>query len=113
MLKWSNPFVRNLFFFLLLIALCIAYNYIEILRFRPKSLHQFRQTDCLALADNYYNGNWNLFEPAINLLCSDNNTTGKSAGEFPLVYYIVAILWKLFGKHEYIFRLVTIAFAFS
>jgi 4-amino-4-deoxy-L-arabinose transferase-like glycosyltransferase len=78
-----------------------------------KSFHVFRQTDCLSITDNYYNGNWNFFQPSLNVLFSDKNTTGKSAGEFPLLYYFVALLWKVFGKHEYIFRLVTIAFAFS
>jgi hypothetical protein len=73
---------------------------------RPSSVHQWRQAACLSLADNYYEGNWNLFEPSMHIQFSDNGTSGKSAGEFPLLYYIVAILWKIFGKHEFIFRLL-------
>jgi hypothetical protein len=103
---------RNRFFFVILILLCLAYSYIDILGFRPKSIHQFRQADCLSLTDNYYNGNWKLFQPELNIQFSDNLTSGKTAGEFPLLYYFVAILWKIFGKHEFLFRLITIAFSF-
>jgi hypothetical protein len=108
-----RPLFRNLLFVAVMLLLCWVYDYGDILMKRPGSIHQFRQADCLSLADNYYNGNWNLFKPSLNILFSDGNTTGQSAGEFPLLYYFVAILWKLFGKHEFIFRLVTIAVTFA
>ncbi len=113
MFKTHGKLIRNLFFFTVLIFLCWIYSYSEILHLRPRSIHQFRQSDCLSLTDNYYNGNWNLFEPSLNLQFSDHLTSGKSAGEFPLLYYFVAMLWKIFGKHEIIFRLVTIGIAFA
>ena len=113
MFKFSNSAFRYVFLVLLLLLLSWAYSYVQILPLRPGSVHQWRQADCLSLADNYYQGNWNLFQPSLNILFSDNESSGKSAGEFPLLYYFVAILWKLFGKHEYIFRLVTIAISFA
>ena len=30
---------------------------------------------------------------------------GKTASEFPIVYYLISLIWKVFGKHEWIFRL--------
>jgi hypothetical protein len=113
MFRFSNPAFRYLLLFVVLLLLSWMYSYVEILPLRPGSVHQWRQADCLSLADNYYQGNWNLFQPALNILFSDNETSGKSAGEFPLLYYIVAILWRLFGRHEFIFRLVTIAISFT
>jgi hypothetical protein len=95
-----------------LLMLSWVYSYIDILPLRPTSVHQWRQADGLSIADNYYEGNWNFFQPSLHLLFSDGETSGKSAGEFPLIYYLVAILWKIFGKHEIIFRLVTIVFSF-
>jgi hypothetical protein len=109
----QSAFTRNLLFFFILAALAWSYRYWEILFLRPSSVHQWRQTDCLSLADNYYEGEWNLFKPTLHLLFSDGETTGKSAGEFPILYYVVGILWKIFGKHEFIFRLLTIAISFA
>ncbi|MFI5150760.1 MAG: ArnT family glycosyltransferase [Bacteroidia bacterium] len=108
----SKTVLRQVLLLGLLLLIAWLYSYIDILPLRPGSVHQWRQTDCLSLADNYYQGNWNLFKPSLHILFSDDETTGKSAGEFPLLYYFVALLWKLFGKHEYIFRLVNIAIAF-
>jgi hypothetical protein len=104
---------RNILFFLVLLGLAWAYSYPAILPMRPVSVHQWRQTDCLSLADNYYEGNWNLFSPSLHLLFSDQESSGKSAGEFPILYYIVALLWKVFGKHEFIFRLLTVSISFA
>mgnify|MGYP005849226601 CR=1 FL=1 len=36
----------------------------------------------------------------------------KTAGEFPGLYFFIALLWKLFGYHEYIFRVVNTLIAF-
>ena len=110
---FQNKRFRYLFLFAVLLFLSWIYSYLQILPLRPGSVHQWRQADCLSLADNYYQGNWNLFKPSLNILFSDNETSGKSAGEFPLLYYVVAILWKVFGRHEFIFRLVNIAISFG
>jgi len=113
MLNKRSELFRSLFVLFIFLALCWAFQYGDILGLRPRIFHVFRQADCLSLTDNYYHGNWNFFQPSLHILFSDNQTTGKSAGEFPLLYYFVAILWKIFGKHEYIFRLVTIGFSLA
>ena len=82
-----------------IIALFFIYGFHEILFLRPQSIHQWRQTDCLQIAHNYLTDSWNFFSPSIHNLFSDNETTGKTIGEFPLLYYIVAMLWKIFGVH--------------
>lgn len=95
-----------------LIVLFFVYGFHEILFLRPQSMHQWRQTDCLQIAHNYLTDSWNFFSPSIHNLFSDNETTGKTIGEFPLLYYFVAILWKIFGEHEFIFRIITLAYFF-
>ena len=91
-----------------LIVLFFVYGFHEILFLRPQSMHQWRQTDCLQIAHNYLTDSWNFFSPSIHNLFSDNETTGKTIGEFPLLYYLVAFLWKVFGEHEFIYRLVSL-----
>ncbi|NTW32364.1 MAG: glycosyltransferase family 39 protein [Bacteroidetes bacterium] len=52
------------------------------------------------------------FSPEIYNLISDNKTSGKTAGEFPILYYFIAILWKIFGVHVWIYRFVGLLFVF-
>src|ERR1019366_7525126 len=38
---------------------------------------------------------------------------GKTVSEFPIIYYTIAKLWKVFGYHEWIFRLMNTLILFS
>ena len=101
--------VRFSLWYMLIIIICMSlyYNYQEILFLRPQSIHQWRQCYGLSFALNYYQDNNPLLQPALHFLGSD--VTGKTAGEFPILYYLIAKLWKVFGYHEYIFRLVNLS----
>jgi len=94
--------------YMLIIIICLSfyYNYQEILILRPQSIHQWKQCDGLSFTLNYYQDNNPLLEPAMHFLGGDG--TGKAAEEFPIIFYLVAKLWKVFGYHEYIFRLVNL-----
>ncbi|HEC42184.1 MAG TPA: hypothetical protein ENI20_05075 [Bacteroides sp.] len=47
------------------------------------------------------------FHPQIHLLISDDGTSGYCAtSEIPLFYYTVALLYKFFGAHEFLIRLI-------
>jgi 4-amino-4-deoxy-L-arabinose transferase-like glycosyltransferase len=48
----------------------------------------------------------NFFKPELHLLISDNLDSGYAACEAPLLYYFIAVLYKIFGPHEYIYRIV-------
>ncbi len=91
---------------IIIVSMSLYYNYQEILFYRPQSVHQWRQCDGLSFALNYYQDNNPLLQPSTHFLGSD--LTGKAAAEFPLLYYFTAKLWKIFGYHEYIFRLVNL-----
>jgi len=104
---------RNILFaaiYILLIAgMSIFYDYREVLLKRPQSVHNWRQCDGASLALNYYQEGMHFFRPQTHMLNSDNNTTGYSApSEIPILYYFVALLYKIFGYHEYIFRAVNL-----
>lgn len=88
------------------------FQYEDILKERPRSIHQWRQTDCLSLTQNYYQGDRGFLQPAIHNQISDDMSSGKSAGEFPGLYYAVASLWKVFGKSEFLYRLLNVLISF-
>jgi hypothetical protein len=96
--------------FLLLIAICWGYNYPEILLKRPQSVHAWRQCDGASLALNYYQNGMHFFKPQVHALYNDGWTSGYSSpSEMPILYYGIAGLYKIFGYHEYIFRLTVLS----
>ncbi len=84
--------------------LCAAYEYGRVLHLPPQPHHLWRQTNCLAIAYNYYAWEWNLFRSAVMSMISDHGMSGRSAGEFPLIYYVIGLLWKVTGPQEVVFR---------
>jgi hypothetical protein len=89
---------------LLLLVLHGVYGTYDVLLLRPQAHHLWRQTDCLSLAWNYYDTTWNLFEPAVHNQFAKDNLSGRSAGEFPLLYWLVGLLWRITGPSEFLYR---------
>ncbi len=100
-----------LIFIFLFVLLFFLYGFNEIIFMRPQSVHQWRQCDCLAFTQTYYQDHNNFFEPQILYLGDDG--TGKTSSDFPLIYYSVAQLWKIFGKHEFIYRALVLILSFT
>ena len=98
------------YFFIFLFAVSVLYGYPEILFRNPSAHHLWRQSDCLSITLNYCKDNRNFFTPAIHWAPSND---GKTISEFPIIYYTVAQLWKVFGQHEFIFRLINILIVLS
>lgn len=92
-------------FFVILLLLYFFLDYHSILFYRPQGIHFIRQTDGLSFVANYYNNGAGFFEPQVFNLTS---TEGKAACEFPVLYFITAQTYKVFGEHEFILRLITI-----
>ncbi len=106
-----TPGYSILGFTAIFIVLFFVYTYDEILFLRPQGIHQWRQCDCLSFALNYYQDGNPFLEPSMHNLAGDG--TGKTASDFPILYFFVAQLWKIFGFHEFIFRLVTLIITFA
>ena len=70
----------------------------------PVNMHVWRQGDSLSLTMKFYEGA-SFWEPQMHGLWGDNYTTGRSAGELPILYFIVAQLWKIFGVSYFVYRL--------
>lgn len=67
-------------------------------------IHEWRKSDSLSIAWNYYYGA-SFWEPQTNFISTWGNR--NAAAEFPVIYYVVGNLWRLFGYHEWIAKLVS------
>ena len=88
-----------------LLVLFFYYGFHQTLSLPPKGPHVWRQSDCASLAWHFYSTDANLFSPHIHNHILGN---GKAVGEFPIVYWTVGMLYRIFGPHEAIFRLINI-----
>src|SRR5665647_1910268 len=94
-------------FIILLILISWYYHYPQILLKKPQSVHNWRQSDCASITLNYYQNGMKFFQPEVHGLVSDSFTSGKAAtSEIPFFYYAIALLYKIFGYHDYIYRIV-------
>ncbi len=95
-----------LLFILLLTGVSLFYNYQDIAFKRPQSVHKWRQSDCASIALNYYQGGMHFFDSETHNLTSDNGKDGKCCtSETPILYFTVAVLYKIFGYHDFVYRI--------
>ena len=69
--------------------------------------HAWRQLDTVAMARNFYDGPFFPFDPRVDW----GGALGYLEAECPLVPGLIAVLYRLFGPHEVIGRLVIIGFS--
>lgn len=106
--KWTKS-ASDLVFIVLFFIVCIGFNYQEIIFKRPQSVHVWRQADCASMALNYHQHDLPLLKPQLHFRFNDN---AEAMGEYPILYYAVGALYDVFGYHEFIYRLLWLAFAF-
>lgn len=104
----SRAFQSGLFI-AILIVIAFLYNQPKYLDYAPRSTHQWRQSDAYSMTLNYYHGGMDFFSPAIHLQQSNQ---GKAVGEFPIIYYVNAMIWHLTGPSFFVFRFLNLLIAF-
>jgi 4-amino-4-deoxy-L-arabinose transferase-like glycosyltransferase len=67
----------------------------------------WREISTAMMAQNFYRGNWNILYPEVDWGGPGPNYQGR---EFQIVTYITAILYNVFGQHEWVGRCVTVSF---
>lgn len=90
-----------------ILILSLLYGYQGEILMRPHGIHIWRQCDCAQFALNYYTESMNFFEPRLSW-CTGND--GKMGSEFPIIYYSAALLYKVFGVHDYFIRFINLLF---
>jgi hypothetical protein len=88
------------------VAIVWLYDYARVAALGPVSEHAWRQADGASLALSYYQEGMRFFEPQVhNAVGGDHH----AVGEFPLLYFAVASLYRLFGPDDAIFRAANLA----
>jgi len=88
------------------VLLWISAHHSQTLGMRPQGPHQWRQADCLSYTLNFTREEIPFTEPQVHNL--GNNGTGKVVSEFPLIYYCVSRIWRIFGVHEWMYRAIVL-----
>jgi hypothetical protein len=102
--------LNNIAFLGGLAILFLVYGLHESFDLKPQGIHQWRQADCLSYALNYYEDDVPFLEPQVQNLGGTGSS--KVVSEFPVIYYTVGQLWRVFGQYEWIFRLVNYLICF-
>ncbi len=93
-------------FILVFTLICSVYEYGRVLNLPPLPLHIWRQTDCLSIAAHFHEGKATMMEPSMHARLGDLGTSGRTAGELPVLYWFVGQIWKLTGPSEFVYRLI-------
>lgn len=101
-MKIFKALATTIIFIAALTSIFYLLGFDEIIKLSPGGIHYIRQTDSLSFVFQFYWKNYSLLEPHV---FNQTSTDGKAACEFPLIYFIVAKLYRLFGEKESIFRL--------
>lgn len=72
-----------------------------------EDLWSWRQSDVAAIARNYFENGFHFSRPQIDWAGGEPGFVGT---EFPVLPFVAALLYKLLGPHEWIGRVLTIAF---
>ena len=97
---WKR-FLPNILFLLVFLGICALIGYQYILFYRPQSIHQWAQCDRASVAYNYFQYGFHFFTPMVHNI---SNGTGITGLEFPLINFLSAVGYAIFGFHEYIYR---------
>lgn len=109
---FNSKYLGNVIFIAVFAFLFYFFGLHKTLFYPAQSVHIWRQTNCLSLTQNYYQHDLPFFSPEMHNQFPNDGESGKSVGEFPIIYFSVAKLWKIFGKQEWIFKLVQNAIFF-
>jgi hypothetical protein len=104
----NRPFLSLVLFIVALLCVYAFTGIFSILNERPQSIHLFAQADRASVALSYYEEDMNFFRPQIHHV---ENETGRVGMEFPLMNYLAAVSYQLFGFDEFYYRLLMLILA--
>jgi len=97
------PLKTRLIFLALLVIMFFLYRYPYSIQKGPYSIHMWRQACDLSWTKSYLEEGFHFFKPTIHWTTTSHED--QAAQQFPIINYLVALLWGIFGQHEFIFRL--------
>ena len=99
----SNHLIIYAIFLLIIISLFFFLGFDKVFFLGPQGIHFMRQTDSLSFASQYFNNGYHFFNPQLYNL---KNIGGNAACEFPITYYLTALLYSIFDKKVFILKLL-------
>lgn len=106
----KNSKISYVVLFAIMVVPFFYYDYFSLLTAPPIGTHIWRQTDSASFAWCFWKNGMNFFQPQI-LNRSFGN--GFAVSEFPILQYIIALLYAVFGFHWWISKLVYVVVYFS
>jgi hypothetical protein len=89
---------------ILILGAALRFNHIT----QPfNGMFRWRQTSTAMMASNFYHRSWNIFYPQVSWTGTDPGYQGR---EFQTITYIAALLYLIFGEHDWIGRSVAVCF---
>jgi 4-amino-4-deoxy-L-arabinose transferase-like glycosyltransferase len=104
--KINSGHALKLILALLLLHTLLHLKYMDL---PPVGFHQWRQTQTLSVARNFYEEGMNIFQPRVDNRGQYSGITGM---EFPVVNYFIAVGYEVFGFHSYVDRTILLLFSF-
>lgn len=95
--------IQGVLFWFILAGIFFFLGFWEVFFSGPQGLHFMRQTDSLSFAAQYFNHGFHFFEPRLFNL---KNLEGNAACEFPITYYLTALMYPIFGKNYLTLKLL-------
>ena len=102
-MKINKFWIHIILFIFALTGLFFFLGLAEIFFSGPQGIHFMRQTDSLSFASQYFNNGFYFFKPQLYNL---KNIGGYAACEFPLTYYLTALLYFMVGNKLFILKLL-------
>ncbi len=91
----------NGWFWICCLILFFVMDYPSVLDKPPQSMHQGAQADRASVAYTFYTDGMDFFHPRVLETRANDGICGM---EFPVINYSAAILYKIFGVHDYLYR---------
>lgn len=100
-------------FVTIMLVVGFSYSYVQLIGSNMLGAHIWRQADCLSITLNYFQHGMNFLTPEIHNQISDGGLSGKSIGEFPILYYFNALIWKITGPTTVTYRILSLLITFG
>ena len=108
----AKIFKPEVIFLLILILFGLVYNYHQVAFYKPVGIHQWRNSVSAAFPVNLYHGG-SFFTTQTNAMLSENSTSDVAVVEFPLIYFIISLFYRIFGVNEFWFRAFQVFIGFT
>ncbi len=102
--KWPSQRIGMILFGIILLGLLLRLPFMNVPLLDRNS---WRQTDTAAIARNFHEHELNIFYPQVDWRGASE---GYIESEFPIYPFLIAILYRVFGLHDLLGRMVSLLF---